>query len=178
MTAAESLRRLLVPEEPVFVLPLHDGWERILLADPRLSARLAATGAKRRGGVDALRASGIKAVTFPMREDGALAVPILEKRVRGDRFGTLDPLVEERLAAGATATLGDPAILRLRTLEKVDGAEGYVVRYLLATPGTERRRGVEFLVAFPPLDETKLLPLEILYDGIIASGTWRVPAGG
>jgi hypothetical protein len=163
----DSLRRLLTPVEPVYVLPLHDGWERMPAADPRVADRLPA---------DVVMRESVDAVLLPAGDDAPLAVPILERRVRGESFGTLDALAEERIAQGATAALGDAAVLRHRTLERSSAVEGVVVRYLLATPGTGRRRGVEFVVAFPALADERLQVLETLYDGIIASGVWRVPA--
>ncbi|WP_407359104.1 hypothetical protein LTA6_001525 [Microbacterium sp. LTA6] len=165
---SDSLRQLLTPVDPSYELPLHDGWERIPATDPRVADRLPQ-------GADAL--SSIEVVMMPAGGESPLALPILERRVRGENFGTLDALVEERLADGAGSTLGDPAILRHRARETAGDVDGYVVRYLLATPGSGRRRGVEFLVAFPALPDEKLQPLETLYDGIIASGSWRMPGG-
>lgn len=167
MTA--SLRQLLTRVEPSYEMSLHDGWERMPADDPRLSDLLPK-------GMGSLRNDSIVAIMMPANRESPLAVPIIERHIRGERFGTLDALAEERIAAGARATLGDTAILRHRTREAIGADEGYVVRYLLATPGAERRRGVEFLVAFPELPDEKLGLLETLYDGIIASGSWRMPA--
>lgn len=168
MTA--SLRQQLTSVEPSYEMPLHDGWERMTADDSRLAERWPK-------GVGSLRVDSIVAIMMPVNRESPLAFPIIERHVRGERFGTLDALVDERITAGAEATLGDTAILRHRTLEASAGTEGYVVRYLLATPGSGRRRGVEFLVAFPKLRDEKLQPLETLYDGIIASGSWRMPGG-
>ncbi|WP_102193360.1 hypothetical protein [Microbacterium aurantiacum] len=166
MTA--SLRQLLTHVEPSYEMPLHDGWERMPADDPRLADRLPK-------GVGSLRNDSIVVIMMPVNRESPLVFPIIERRIRGEKFGTLDALVDERIAAGARATLGDPAILRHRSLEAIGDTEGYVVRYLLATPGTGRRRGVEFLVAFPALPDEKLQLLETLYDGIIASGSWCMP---
>ena len=163
----DSLRRLLVPVDPVYELPLHDGWERMPATDPRVADRL-----PQGAGVQ----NSVTGVMMPVGGESPLTLPIIEQRVRGEGFGTLDALADERISAGAQAALGDPAILRHRTLEVTGDARGYVVRYLLATPGTGRRRGVEFLVAFPVLPDEKLGLLEALYDGIIASGSWCMPA--
>lgn len=164
----DALRRLLTPADPVYVLPLHDGWDRVAPADPRVAGRLPA---------HTVVPDGLDAVLLPTTNAGPLRLPILEQRVRGEAFGLLDGLVQERIAAGATATLDDPAILRYRAQETAGDIQGVVVRYLLAVPGTGRRRGIEFLVAFPALPEELLAPLEALYDSIIASGTWRAPVG-
>ncbi|HWS52313.1 MAG TPA: hypothetical protein VN241_14980 [Microbacterium sp.] len=163
---SDSLRRMLAPMDPRYELPLHDGWERMPATDPRVVERLPQ-------GVE--MQSTVAAVMMPVSRS-SLAVPIIEQHIRGERFGTLDALVDERIADGAHATLGDPAIVRHRTRETGGDTEGYVVRYLLAMPGSGRRRGVEFLVAFPTLPDEKLQVLEILYDGIIASGSWREPS--
>ena len=164
----DALRRMLTPADPIYVLPLHDGWDRVPPTDPRVSGRLPADAAVR---------DPIHVVLLPTGHDAPLQVPILERHVRGENFGTLDSLAEERVAAGAQPTLGNTAILRLRRTETVGDLEGRVLRYLLATPGTGRRRGVEFVIAFPALSEQRLAPLEVLYDAIIASGTWRAPVG-
>ena len=163
----DALRRLLTPEDPVYVLPLHDGWERVSPTDRRVADRLPA---------DVAVKDPIHAIMLPTGRDAPLQLPILERHVRGENFGTLDAIADRRIAAGAQATLGDAAILRFRQNETAGEIEGAVVRYLLATPGTGRRRGVELIVAFPLLAERTLAPLEALYDGIIASGTWRSPS--
>ncbi|WP_309104466.1 hypothetical protein [Microbacterium sp.] len=165
-----SLRRLIAPADPIYRLPLHDGWRRMPADDPRLTARLPRE-------VGSLRGDSITAILMPADRDAPLTAPIIERQIRGEKFGTLDALVDEQIAAGASATLGDPAILRHGVRETAGDVEGYVVRYLLATPGTGRRRGVEFIVAFPALPDDKRQVLEALYDGIIVSGSWCVPNG-
>lgn len=189
---------------PEFALELPDGWERWDMTEENRQAWLRRArerfSAMQRPDLNALanrlvnesfdaaKKANALAMFVPTQDsETTLWIPasLIVAPVQASGGGTLDShvlaLIRER---GGAPLLGDKRFVCTYSERKVqiDGGELIhgTAEYLTPIPGTDRKRGLNFVASLPrstetPSDHESVAGLRLLFDAVVSTLRWRKP---
>ena len=188
---------------PEFVLELPEGWERWDMNEENRQVWLrrarerfatmhrpdlnALANRLVNESFDAAKKANALAMFVPTEEsESTLWVPasLVVAPVQSSGGGTLDSHVRALIARGGAPLHGDKRFVCTYSERKVqiDGGELIhgTAEYLTPVPGTDRKRGLNFVASLPrspktPSDHESAVGLRLLFDAIVSSLQWHRP---